>query len=218
MAPPPKNTAAAAVATRSSGAEQLLDAAIELIATHGYAGMSVDALCRKAGVVKSGLYWHYGSKEGVLLAAIERVTSEWIEGFQSTVEQGGDPLERLDRTLAEMRRRIVESPEGLRVILVVLLERSAADLEMRKLMERQLARIHAAVTQSFTDALGFDLRDKEDIASLMLAMFHGVFLSYLSRQDGAHLAAMFAGMREALVLLITQRLPCAGAPQQGAVA
>ena len=191
-----------------------MDAAIELIATHGYAGTSVDALCRKAGVVKSGLYWHYGSKEGVLLAAIERVTSEWIEEFQATVGQGGDPLARLDRTLGEMQRRIVESPEGLRVILVVLLERSAADAEMRQLMERQLARIHAAVTQSFTDALGFDLPDKENIASLMLAMFHGVFLSYLSRQDRAQLTAMFAGMREALVLLITQRLPRGRAEQQ----
>ncbi|HMJ10113.1 MAG TPA: TetR/AcrR family transcriptional regulator [Polyangiaceae bacterium] len=216
MAPPPKDAAAAAL-PRSSGAEQLLDAAIELIATHGYAGMSVDALCRKAGVVKSGLYWHYGSKEGVLLAALERVTSEWIEGFEDSVHQGGEALERLDRTLAGLQRRIIESPEGLAVMLVVLLERSAADPEMRELLQRQLARVHGAVMGSIVDALGFDLPDKEVIASLMLAMFHGSFVSYMARQDKAYLERMFGGMREALVLLITQRLPalCPPTAQEG---
>jgi AcrR family transcriptional regulator len=206
MAHPSKNAAASAL-PRSAGAEQLLDAAIELIATHGYAGMSVDALCRKAGVVKSGLYWHFGSKEGVLLAALDRVTNAWIDEFRVSLLKGGEPLARLDRTLAELENNIIETPEGTRVFLVVLLERSAADPELRRLLAGQLARVQEAVMQGIISGLGFELRDKELIASLMLALFHGTFINYLANQDREQLRGLIGGMREALVLLITQRVP-----------
>ena len=52
--------------------EALLDAAIELIADGGYTATGVDAIARRSGVVKSALYWHFGSKDGLLIAALER--------------------------------------------------------------------------------------------------------------------------------------------------
>jgi AcrR family transcriptional regulator len=52
---PPKTAQGAA------SRERLLDAAIELIAERGYSASSVEALCRRAGVAKTALYWHFGS-------------------------------------------------------------------------------------------------------------------------------------------------------------
>jgi AcrR family transcriptional regulator len=192
---------------RSAGAEQLLDAAIELIAQHGYAGMSVDALCRKAGIVKSGLYWHFGSKEGLLWAVVDRVTNEWIQNVRDSAYQGGDAMERLDRTLAAMQRRITESPDGLRVLLVVLLERGSVDPEFAAILRNLTSRVQTTLAQGIRDALGTDVPDLDVVASIMLAMFHGVFLRHLARQDPNELAVLFQGMREALMLLIAQRLP-----------
>ena len=45
---------------------RILDAATQLICERGYSGTSVDAVCKRAGVVKTALYWHFGSKSGLL--------------------------------------------------------------------------------------------------------------------------------------------------------
>src|SRR5512134_3808416 len=73
--------------------EKILDAAVELIADRGYSATSVDALCKKAGIVKTALYWHFGSKEGLLAAVLERVAGEWTEEIQRSASVGGEPLE-----------------------------------------------------------------------------------------------------------------------------
>ena len=65
--------------------EALLDAAIELIADGGYTATGVDAIARRSGVVKSALYWHFGSKDGLLIAALERTAREWVAEFEAAV-------------------------------------------------------------------------------------------------------------------------------------
>lgn len=199
-------SAAPPAGARSPSAEQLLDAAIELIAQHGYAGMSVEALCRKAGIVKSGLYWHFGSKEGLLRAVIDRVTNEWIEEIQRNAYQGGGALERLDRTLAELQRRFTKSPEGLRVLLVVLVERAAVDPESQAALKSMLDRAQHAFVKGIIDAVGLEVPDLDVVGGLLLAMCHGVFLQYLTRQDEQELTQLFRGVREAILLLVRKRI------------
>lgn len=54
------------------GREALLDAAMELFAGEGYAGATVDAIARRAGMSKAGFYWHFESKEAIFTAVIAR--------------------------------------------------------------------------------------------------------------------------------------------------
>jgi AcrR family transcriptional regulator len=49
-------------------------AAHRLLTTKGYAGMTVDALAKKAGVATQTVYAIFGSKRGVLAEVIERAT------------------------------------------------------------------------------------------------------------------------------------------------
>src|SRR5678815_1125486 len=76
---------------------RLLRAATERFSSAGYAGTSVDDVCRSAGIVKSALYWHFESKEGLLSAVLEETANAWIDGILESVQQTGDPLERLRR-------------------------------------------------------------------------------------------------------------------------
>jgi AcrR family transcriptional regulator len=195
----------------SASAQQLIDAAIELIAERGYSGMSVDALCRRAGVVKSGLYWNFGSKEGLLRAVIEQVSTEWIEDIRESAYQGSGALERLDRMLAELKRRVLEQPEGLRVLNVVLLERSAIDPESRATLRGFFVTAQKTMVQGIVDATGPCLQDVDRVADMILAMFDGIFLRYLVNQDRVDLERQFEGMREVVIALIKNRLeaqPC----------
>lgn len=46
--------------------------ASRLMATRGYDGTSISALAKSSGLPASSIYWHFGSKEGVLKAVMER--------------------------------------------------------------------------------------------------------------------------------------------------
>lgn len=76
--------------------ELLLEAATELIRTHGYTSTTVDDLCEKAGVSKGTFFHNFSSKEDLGVAAANR-WSEMTSAFFLTApyHQHKDPLERV---------------------------------------------------------------------------------------------------------------------------
>src|SRR6187200_2081714 len=70
-------------------------AALDVIAEQGLAAVAVEPLARRLGVTKGSFYWHFPSREALLVAALER----WEDTEQQTVfgslEPIPDPRERL---------------------------------------------------------------------------------------------------------------------------
>jgi AcrR family transcriptional regulator len=56
---------------------QLLELAEGLFMEKGYAGFSIDDLCRAAGVSRPIVYEHFGSKDGIYLACLNRIRAEF---------------------------------------------------------------------------------------------------------------------------------------------
>lgn len=75
---------------------RLLDAALLVIRTKGYAGTSVDDLCRAAGVTKGAFFHHFKTKEELAVAAAGHFGA-MAEGLFSAAPYRSlsDPLERL---------------------------------------------------------------------------------------------------------------------------
>jgi TetR/AcrR family transcriptional repressor of nem operon len=62
---------------------KLLDAALHVIRVQGYAGSSVDDICREAGVTKGSFFHHFKGKDELAIAATEHwtgVTGNLFEG------------------------------------------------------------------------------------------------------------------------------------------
>src|SRR5262245_44499638 len=189
---------------RAQTVEQLIACAIELIAERGYAAMSVDALCAKAGVAKTGLYWNFRNKQGLLRAVVERVSAEWIGSLKQTAYASGDPIERLERTLQAIKRRMIERPAELRVLLFALLERSSIDPEAHRALKHSLKNARSTLAAGIADATGIE--DVETIAELMLAMLQGIFIAYLVDGSVEKLDRQIAAVREAVIVLIHNRV------------
>jgi AcrR family transcriptional regulator len=79
----------AAQKPRRSQQERLIDAMIGLCAQRGYAGVSIEQLCARAGVSPATLYERFGSKEECLVAAY-RAVAERILGDMADVSANGD--------------------------------------------------------------------------------------------------------------------------------
>jgi AcrR family transcriptional regulator len=80
-----------AEATRSA----LLRAARALIAEHGYAEVSIDEICLRAGVTKGALYHHFENKRDLFRALCEDVENSWVDEMVEVVSIEDDPLRRL---------------------------------------------------------------------------------------------------------------------------
>jgi AcrR family transcriptional regulator len=187
---------------------------VELIAERGYSATSVEALCRRAGVVKTALYWHFGSKEGLLAAALERVASAWIEEIQKSVYQAGSPEERLDRAVRGMRAVVEERPELLRLLLSVAYERTEVAPATRALLRGLFQRAERALVVGIEDALGTELPDLDLVAHTALALLHAASLRRLVDPEGTDLERLFADLRRTMVLLIASRLERPRAPEE----
>jgi len=79
----PRSSEREAVETR----RVLLDAAAELIAEHGYRGTTVNDIVARSRLSKGTFYWHFKSKEDLLLAVLEeridRPVMQLIERLKS---------------------------------------------------------------------------------------------------------------------------------------
>ena len=93
-----KQVAAAPTSRRAqysrSTREALLDAAIGLFSSQGYAGTSLDVVVAEARVTKGALYHHYKGKQGLFEAAFARQEEQASALVQRAVDEVDDPWEK----------------------------------------------------------------------------------------------------------------------------
>jgi AcrR family transcriptional regulator len=61
--------------------ERTLDTAMDLFARQGFQAVSVEDLCLRAPVSRLTVYRQFKSKQGLIIAALERYTEQWREWF-----------------------------------------------------------------------------------------------------------------------------------------
>jgi len=60
--------------------ERLVTAAYELFAQNGVQAVGIDAIIERSGVARQTLYRHFGSKQELVLAFLERREELWTYG------------------------------------------------------------------------------------------------------------------------------------------
>lgn len=75
--------------------DRIYGAALELFYEHGFNGTTMRDICSHADVQPPSVYYHYGSKQGLLYAILRRATIESTELLESRLDGVVDPEERL---------------------------------------------------------------------------------------------------------------------------
>ncbi|RXR25825.1 TetR/AcrR family transcriptional regulator [Oerskovia turbata] len=109
-------------ARRAGTRQQIIDAAVSLIADQGFTATSVEDIAAAAGVAKGSVYYNFGSKSDVFEAALT----------------GG--LERLTLTLSEARAGL-RGKEALAALIASLLEQISAHPDFAKLLAAEVFRV-----------------------------------------------------------------------------
>ena len=75
--------------------EQIVEAALALVASQGLRRLSVAALARRVGLVPSGIYRHFRSKDEILEAVLDLVEERLMSNVRAAREESPDPVECL---------------------------------------------------------------------------------------------------------------------------
>jgi AcrR family transcriptional regulator len=147
-------------------ADSWADAALDLIAEQGVAGLAVESLARRLGVTKGSFYWHFQTRDALLEAALKRWETRDIEGLIREADRIADPRERLvdlfRRTSREMRTHVIYSA------LLKALDHPAVQPVMKRLSQRRIQYLALAYR-----GLGLGRRDALNRARLAYAAYVG---------------------------------------------
>lgn len=128
--------------------EKILAAALEMFSQNGYAGTNIRELSASLGLVKSGVYKHYESKEAIWNALLDQMIAYYADHFGSVdhLPPVPDSLEELTRLTMHMVHITVHDEKIIMTRKVLTLE------QYRDVRAQELATKHflTGLTEIFT--------------------------------------------------------------------
>lgn len=95
---------------------QLLDVGRALFAERGFDATSVEEVAARAGVSKPVVYGHFGGKEGLFEAVVDREVTDLLQRFAAALE-GDDPRRLLEQATLALLGYVEQAPDGFRVLV-----------------------------------------------------------------------------------------------------
>jgi AcrR family transcriptional regulator len=162
--------------------EEILDAAERLMGAHGYAATTISTLSKESGLPASSIYWHFGSKSGVLGAVMERGSRRFFAATDiRRVAAEDHPRDRLAALVQQSLEAIQAHPQFLRLFIVLLLgsegDHAQQDVvaQVRAEGVRRLRLGLEGAYGPWGDAVAG--RIGAELGDLALALFDGLFIA-----------------------------------------
>jgi len=147
-------------------AEDWAVAALDVIAESGFAAVAVEPLAKRLGVTKGSFYWHFPSREALLIAALERWEKTEQEMVFGQLEAVSDPRARL-KALFQLVARELKS-HVIYSELLKALDHPVVKPVLSRVSERRLDYLTASFRQA-----GLGRIDAQNRARLLYAAYVG---------------------------------------------
>ncbi|MCX7553427.1 TetR/AcrR family transcriptional regulator [Marinicella sp. S1101] len=84
---------------KQSKKDNILEQALHLFATHGFAHVSISMIAKQAGVTKSLIFHHFENKEQLWETVKERFFKRYAENQMNLFEREKDPIELIRKSM-----------------------------------------------------------------------------------------------------------------------
>ncbi|SRR5579885_987908 len=180
----------------------ILDAAARLMAARSYAATSIAAIAKACRLPASSIYWHFGSKQGLLAAVIEDSLFEWEKQLPHSDRLVPGKRPDLGERLNNCAKAYRKKPQFLRLMLLFGLERKTDPAALRI-----LRRIHANIRRQLSEMLRAALDEEltqdqaDDLSDFILAFMQGYFFSFQVDPESCDLEKFFEYLHQAILAL-----------------
>jgi len=181
--------------------ELVLDAAERVMATEGFEAATIARVVDEAGVPLSSVYHYYGSKEGVLLAVMQRGVERFFAEIPDYDRRSGTAVEHLRLAIFDAVDALDRHPNFLRLVIAFAVQPpQAADGEISDVVRQvrllALKRLRRQLAIAFDDDARSRVIDR--VARLGLAAIDGAFVA-ASADGSITIAQILEPLPEALV-------------------
>jgi AcrR family transcriptional regulator len=190
---------------------RILDAATEIAGERGYEGTSIGLVSTKCGLPASSIYWHFKDKDDLIAAVIERSFGDWLSAWQMPVD--GTPRARLVAMLSQICRALLDSPDFLRLGLMLALERRPIEPRARAMFIAVRVETHSTISTTARELFP-ELTDAQahQLATYAIAGADGLFIAKEIDGNSIDLQALFEMHAAALIDTVTRMIAEKDAP------
>ncbi|MFL5906449.1 MAG: TetR/AcrR family transcriptional regulator [Solirubrobacterales bacterium] len=166
----------------STGArERILDAAVEVLKSDGYAGLTIAKVAEAAGESKPLVVYHYESKQGLVQAA-GRAVAELITDEVLAAVDGAATVEAVIRGVAAGVERVLDRDERVARLYFDLAAVSVVDPEIRRTIAEVNEQWRVVLTRLLTEASDGLPRARARVLTVMvIAGMQGMTLELIER-------------------------------------
>ncbi len=166
--------------------ELVLDAAERIMAEHGFEAATLARVVEEAGIPMSSVYHYFGSKDGILLAVMERGADRFFADLPDLDRRAGRPAQHLARVVSAAVRTLERHPDFLRLLIVFAAQPPAAgDGEVQAVVFRVRGQALDLLREQIAIAFGDDPQSPatDQLARFALAAIDGAFVACQADQD-----------------------------------
>ncbi|ORW32587.1 TetR family transcriptional regulator [Mycobacterium paraense] len=169
---------------------RILDAATEIASERGYEGTSIALVSAKCGLPASSIYWHFKDKDDLIAAVIERSFANWLSAW--TMPKEGTGRERIVVVAMQIAKALLDSPDFLRLGLMLALERRPVEPRARAMFLGVRDRAFETLTPVIRElAPGLTDAQVHQLATYAIAGADGLFIAKEIGGDTVDLPALF---------------------------
>jgi AcrR family transcriptional regulator len=160
--------------------ERVLDAAERVMAEQGFEAATIARVVEEAGIPLSSVYHYYGSKDGILLAVMERGAERFFADLPEWNRRMGPPAAHLTAVLSTAAHALERHPNFLRLLIVFAVQPSARaggeiDVVVARVRRLGLDRLREQIAIAFGDDPDSPVTLR--LARIALATVDGAFVA-----------------------------------------
>ncbi len=161
------------------------------------AALTVDAICGRASVSPPTLYHHFGSKDGLLAAAVDVLVARWLAQLDTVVPHAARLEEALPVALERWEELILSPQRPLAVFAWSVLLVAPVSDEVRVALERAEGQGESMIAARMRSFEGI-ASQAETMAQLAVTLLIGAAVQYELDHDALGLRRRLAILGDAL--------------------
>jgi AcrR family transcriptional regulator len=167
---------------------KILAAAAEVAGERGYDGTSIALVSKQCGLPASSIYWHFKDKDELIAAVIEHSFQRWL----AAAGIGDSRLPDIADLAGRIAKALLDTPDFLRLGLMLTLERRPEEPSARAMFLRVRALSHERLAAAFAELVP----DLDDDAIRLLTTYaiagaDGLFIAHEIGGDAVELVRLF---------------------------
>lgn len=170
----PKGSKAEAPSAR----ERILDAALEVVAKRGYSAAGVQEIVDLSGTSKGSFYFHFPSKEQMVMALLERMSEKLVNKVYDSVKHQPTPLHRVAGSIDALIAMFARKRNMAQVLLNIVGNGKTMDKKFLPIRER-FSRLIQQELDAAVDSGQIKPVDTLLVSQMWVGALHEIILRWL---------------------------------------